>query len=381
MDEFIEKEKEEGALLSENTGSPVMPDEETAPAEEKSGEKDFEPFPGTVYSASGKPVNMPPEEEEEDPPKAEKNGKKALRILAFALVCVLVSAATSAVTSYTVTKKLTAHTEETTVPEQSLSDEIIFEEPQTILVTEETAAQTTEEETETETAAQTETLPTEPETVTEPVTEPPAKTKSQIYKESVNSVVSITSVYDKVLTGLFGTTFTRQYGSAGSGFFVSNDGYIVTNYHVVENGTDITVSTYSGETYKARTVGYDAANDVAVLKIDAAGQSVWLGDSSAMSVGDDIMVIGNALGSLSYTFTDGVISFKNRKVAVEGTQEINMFQTNAAINNGNSGGPVYNMDGEVIGIASAKFSSESIEGLCFFIPINDVREKIFGFIG
>lgn len=331
--------------------------------------KEFEPFPGTVYS-DGKPVNMPYEEEKEK--KEEKSGrkKKIPLILLSVLLCAVISAGTSALTSFLILKRVSVpasgETSESTAAE---TEPIIFEEPETVLVTEPLTEETTEAETEPATTA----APVPETTTAAPVK---SKTKSQIYKESVNSVVGITSLYNREFRGLLGSTYTRQYGSTGSGFFISSDGYIVTNYHVVENGTDITVSTFSGETYKARTVGYDAANDIAVLKIDATGQSVWIGDSSAMSVGDDIMVIGNALGSLSYTFTDGVISYKNRIVAVDGNQKINMFQTNAAINNGNSGGPVYNMDGEVIGIASAKFSSESIEGLCFFIPINDVTEKI-----
>ena len=212
-----------------------------------------------------------------------------------------------------------------------------------------------------------------PETTTEPVTQ---KSKSDIYYEAVNSVVNIRSNYSVVIRGLFGTSFTRSYASSGSGFFISEDGYLVTNYHVVKENQDLRVTTYDGTEYHATMAGYDENNDVAVLKIGAATTPVVIGNSSDMTVGDDIMVIGNALGDLSYTFTDGLISYTNRKIQTSTGQTINMFQTNAAINSGNSGGPVYNMNGEVIGIASAKFASAEIEGLCFFIPIDDVKDTI-----
>ena len=150
----------------------------------------------------------------------------------------------------------------------------------------------------------------------------------------------------------------------------------MTNYHVVKENQDLRVTTYDGREFSATMVGYDENNDVAVLKISADTTPVTIGNSSDMTVGDDIMVVGNALGDLSYTFTDGLISYTNRKIQTSSGKTINMFQTNAAINSGNSGGPVYNMDGEVIGIASAKFASAEIEGLCFFIPIDDVKNTI-----
>lgn len=230
------------------------------------------------------------------------------------------------------------------------------------------------------------TLIPEPETTTELTTVPPEtttepqvteKSKSDIYYEAVNSVVNIQSNYSVVIRGLFGTSFTRKYASSGSGFFISDDGYLVTNYHVVKENQDLRVTTYNGTEYTATMAGYDENNDVAVLKINASSTPVTIGSSSEMTVGDDIMVIGNALGDLSYTFTDGLISYTNRKIQNQSGKTINMFQTNAAINSGNSGGPVYNMDGEVIGIASAKFASAEIEGLCFFIPIDDVKDTIF----
>ena len=281
------------------------------------------------------------------------------RILSFLLtiaVCIVVSGVTGAVSSVVVYQMLP--------PKDSGP---IEETQEVIYVTEEpTAEQSTEPTTEATTAP--------PETTTEPpVTK---KSKSDIYYDAVNSVVNIKSNYTTVVRGLFGVTFSRDYVSSGSGFFISNDGYLVTNYHVVEENQDLRVTTYDGREYSATMVGYDENNDVAVLKISAESVPVSIGESSKMNVGDDIMVIGNALGDLSYTFTDGLISYTNRKIQTTSGRTINMFQTNAAINSGNSGGPVYNMDGEVIGIASAKFASAEIEGLCFFIPIDDVKDTI-----
>lgn len=287
--------------------------------------------------------------------------KKNLMIAAavFTVFCIAVSAASGAFASVLTFRRLSAMTE----PADNETAEVVYVTEAPVIVTEPATEK-----------------PTEPVITTEAETEAPSKTKSQIYYEAVNSVVGVTSRYDVTFRTLFGQSVTRQYVSTGSGFFVTDDGYLVTNYHVIESGTDITVSTYDEKEYPARVVGFDAANDIAVLKVEAQTMDVWLGDSSGMEVGDDIMVIGNALGSLSYTFTDGLISYTNRRIATDSSEDINMFQTNAAINSGNSGGPVYNMDGEVIGIASAKFASESIEGLCFFIPIDDVKDMIIGFI-
>ena len=199
--------------------------------------------------------------------------------------------------------------------------------------------------------------------------------KGDIYAVAVNSIVSITSTYNKQYTSFFGS-YSEPVSSRGTGFIITDDGYIITNYHVIENGEEITVTDYDGQNYTAVIVGSEPSNDVAVLKIDAKKTPVTLGDSSSLQVGDDIMVIGNALGELSYTFTDGIVSHLSRSVSVENGKSINMFQTNAAINSGNSGGPVYNMQGEVVGIASAKYASETIEGLGFCIPIDDVKGMI-----
>lgn len=202
------------------------------------------------------------------------------------------------------------------------------------------------------------------------------KTKGEIYAEAVNSIVGIRASFTRQVPSFFGMYSTQNVTSSGSGFFVTDDGFLVTNYHVIENAVDITVSTYDGSTYPATVRGFEEANDIAVLKVDGSFQAALLGSSSDLSVGDDILVIGNPLGSLSYTFTDGVVSYLNRMITSETGATINMFQTNAAINEGNSGGPVYNMQGEVVGIASAKYASSSIEGLGFCIPMNDVYGMI-----
>lgn len=231
----------------------------------------------------------------------------------------------------------------------------------------------------TESPTQAETLPD-----AEPTTAVSALTKGEIYSSAVNSIVAVTSEYKRQTSTWLGT-YTESITETGTGFAVTNNGYIATNHHVVKNAEKITVKTYAGKQYTATLVGAVPENDFAVIKINADTVPVNLGYSSALKVGDDIMVIGNALGELSYTFTDGIVSHLSRDVDVGNNTVINMFQTNAAINSGNSGGPVYNMDGEVVGIASAKLASEHIEGLGFCIPIDNVRDMmtdliIFGYV-
>ncbi len=215
-----------------------------------------------------------------------------------------------------------------------------------------------------------------PQETTASVPAAATKSKGDIYAEAVNSVVGIRAVSERQVATFFGRYTTQTVTSSGSGFFITADGYVVTNYHVIEGATEITVSTYDGSAYAATVRGYEEANDIAVLKIDGSFTPSKLGRSSDLRVGDDILVIGNPLGNLSYTFTDGVVSYLNRMITGDTGATINMFQTNAAINEGNSGGPVYNMNGEVVGIASAKYASSSIEGLGFCIPIDDVNGMI-----
>lgn len=197
-------------------------------------------------------------------------------------------------------------------------------------------------------------------------------TPGQVYAQNVQSVVLITC---EVTADVYGQTTTGT--SAGSGFILTENGYIVTNHHVVEGATRIYVGTHDGEEYAAQLIGSDATNDVAVLKVDAQGlDAVVIGSSEALAVGDQVVAIGNPLGELTSTMTAGYVSAKNRDVTTDG-RTINMIQTDAAINSGNSGGPLFNMNGEVVGITTAKYSGASssgasIEGIGFAIPMDDV---------
>ena len=196
---------------------------------------------------------------------------------------------------------------------------------------------------------------------------------SQVYAMNVNSVVAISN---HATTNVYGQE--TEMASSGSGFIISEDGYVVSNYHVVEGADTLTVITYDGTEYRAKLVGYDESNDVSLLKIDATGlDPVAIGSSDALIVGDQVVAIGNPLGELTSTLTVGYISAKDRTINTDGTYNINMMQTDAAINSGNSGGPLFNMKGEVIGITTAKYSGASnsgasIEGIGFAIPVDDV---------
>ena len=205
-----------------------------------------------------------------------------------------------------------------------------------------------------------------------PAADGSAMTPAQLYQSNVDSVVAISC-----------TMQTTAYGqsvegtSSGSGFILTEDGYVVTNYHVVQNASNITVTTHTGDEYDATVKGYDATNDVAVLKVEAEGLSAaTIGSSGNLSIGDMVVAIGNPLGRLAATETVGYVSGINREVTTDNTV-ISMLQTDAAINPGNSGGPLFNMYGEVIGITTAKYSGTtnsgaSIEGIGFAIPIDDV---------
>ena len=197
-------------------------------------------------------------------------------------------------------------------------------------------------------------------------------TPGQVYAQNVQSVVLITCTVQS-------TTFGQvMEGSAtGSGFILTENGYVVTNAHVVEGATAITVSTHAGEQMEAKLIGSDTTNDVAVLKVEAENlPAVTVGSSDDLIVGDQVVAIGNPLGELTSTMTVGYVSAKDRDVTTDNTI-INMIQTDAAINSGNSGGPLFNMKGEVVGITTAKYSGSSasgasIESIGFAIPIDDV---------
>ena len=199
---------------------------------------------------------------------------------------------------------------------------------------------------------------------------------AEVYAANANSVVSIN------VTGTSGTNFFGQpvqTASAGSGFVLTKDGYIVTNYHVVKDADTVKVTMYNGDEYDAKYVGGDEDYDIAVIKVEAADlQPVTLGNSDNLNVGDHVLAVGNPLGELTFSMSGGMVSCVNRAINVDGTP-FNMIQTDASINPGNSGGPLFNQYGEVVGIVSAKYSSyssESVEGLGFAIPINDVIAMI-----
>ena len=199
-------------------------------------------------------------------------------------------------------------------------------------------------------------------------------TPAEVYASTVNSVVSINSA---VSTNIFGQKV--ESASSGSGFVITQDGYIVTNQHVVSGASSINVTLYNGDTYPATVVGGDSDYDVAVLKIEATGlQAVTLGKSADVNVGDTVMAIGNPLGELTFSMSQGIVSCCDRAINVDGTP-FNMIQVDASINPGNSGGPLMNLYGEVVGIVSAKYSSFSnttVEGIGFAIPISDVQTII-----
>ena len=163
---------------------------------------------------------------------------------------------------------------------------------------------------------------------------------------------------------------------AGSGVILTSDGYIVTNNHVVSGATQYTVRTRNGETYNAALIGTDAQTDLAVLKIEATGLTpATLGDSDKLTVGETAVAIGNPLGELGGTVTDGIISALAREVTIGG-QSMTLLQTNAAINPGNSGGGLFNGAGELIGVVNAKSTGTDVEGLGFAIPINTAKPVI-----
>ena len=191
------------------------------------------------------------------------------------------------------------------------------------------------------------------------------------YDLACKQVVGIQT--DITTTNIFGMTVSGSV--SGSGFVISEDGYILTNYHVVEDaytgGYEVKVMFYDGSTYTAEIKGFDRNNDIAVLKIDATGlDAAELGSSDSLYVGDTVYAVGNPLGELSYSMTSGMVSATDRLITTEeGT--MTMFQIDAAVNEGNSGGPVYNTSGQVVGVVTAKSNEDGTEGLGFAIPIDD----------
>ena len=203
-----------------------------------------------------------------------------------------------------------------------------------------------------------------------------ALTPAEIYAKNVSSTVGITT---SITTNYWGYQTTSA--ASGSGFIITNDGYIMTNHHVIEDSSAITVSLYDGATYDAELVGYDASNDLAVLKVDAQGLTpVVIGNSDTLRVGDTVMAIGNPLGELTFSMTMGIISAKDRQVTLSSGSTMHLLQTDCSINSGNSGGALFNIYGEVVGITNAKYSNNgnltqaSIESIGFAIPIDNAMK-------
>ncbi|MBQ3256294.1 MAG: trypsin-like peptidase domain-containing protein [Oscillospiraceae bacterium] len=200
-----------------------------------------------------------------------------------------------------------------------------------------------------------------------------AMTPAQIYDNACREVVGITT--EVTYHNMFGMTVSQPV--SGTGFFISDKGYILTNYHVVEYAAmynqPAKVITHDGNRYEGLIVGYDAENDIAVLQVNATGLDyASLGNSDSIHVGDAVYAVGNPLGELQFSMTTGSVSATDRLITTEeAAPAINMFQIDAAVNDGNSGGPVYDKSGQVVGVVTAKYSKAGIEGLGFAIPIND----------
>ena len=207
-------------------------------------------------------------------------------------------------------------------------------------------------------------------------------TAAEVYAANVNSTVGITTT---ITVNYFG--YKTSQAAAGSGFIITADGYILTNYHVIEDSSSIKVTLYDDTKYEATIVGYDESNDVAVIKVDATDLTpVVLGDSDLLNVGDEVIAIGNPLGELTFSLTKGVVSALNRSVTTSDDVTMELIQTDCAINSGNSGGALFNMYGEVVGITNAKYSSDgdsseaSIDNIGFAIPMANVKEIVMSII-
>lgn len=200
---------------------------------------------------------------------------------------------------------------------------------------------------------------------------------TQLSTQDVASLVSpsvvVITTEQMVSSGIswFGDSYNYVQSGAGSGVIISQDGYILTCAHVIDGASNVSVQLYdSDQQYTATVVGSDSVADIAVLKIDATGLTpAVIGDSDSLAVGEEVIAVGNPLGTLGGTVTNGIISALNRQVTVENT-EMTLIQTNAAVSPGNSGGGLFNANGELIGIVNAKSDSTDAEGLGFAIPIN-----------
>ena len=210
---------------------------------------------------------------------------------------------------------------------------------------------------------------------TRPVDTSKPMTPAEVYAANVNATVGITT--SVTTTNFWGYPTTTAV--AGSGFVLTEDGYIATNYHVVKGATSIKVSMYDGSSYPAYLLGYNQSKDVAVLKMDVTGlQPVILGDSDQLNVGEQIMAVGNPLGELTFSLSAGIVSALEQEVTFSDSGTMKLIQTDCAINSGNSGGAMFNSYGEVVGIATGKYSGATgsgsyIDNIGFAVPINDIK--------
>ena len=208
-------------------------------------------------------------------------------------------------------------------------------------------------------------------------TESEALSATEAYNKVAPAAVVVST--KAVTQGYF--MHTQEVEGIGSGFIINEEGYILTNYHVIQGAQEISVTLSNDVTTTAQVVNYDENQDVAMIKITDESveipATVELGDSDALQPGEEVIAIGTPLSTeLSSTVTKGIISATSRSVAVESGVTMNLIQTDAAINAGNSGGPLVNTKGEVVGINSSKISGEAVEGIGFSIPINDIKDKI-----
>lgn len=204
--------------------------------------------------------------------------------------------------------------------------------------------------------------------------------ETTVYSSTAELVSAVADTVVEISTESVTTIWGRQYivSGAGSGVIVSktetNDYYIITNNHVIEGANDITVKTRVGTVYNATLVATDDSEDIAVIKVVTTDelQLATFGNSDTLQVGEDLIAIGNPLGSLGGTVTKGILSAKGRSIVV-GNYSMTLLQTDTAINPGNSGGGLFNMRGQLIGIVNAKKSDEEVEGICFAIPVNKAK--------
>ena len=200
---------------------------------------------------------------------------------------------------------------------------------------------------------------------------------SSVIQSSMSSVVGI--YLSATTINYTGASEEEDLGS-GSGVIITSDGYIVTNNHVVEGGQNIRVCLQDGSEYEATLIGTDSYSDLAVIKIDATGlPAATLGTSSNMTVGDPVFAIGNPLGVLSSSVSQGIISGLDRTINVDG-HNMTLMQTDAAVNPGNSGGGLFNANGELIGIVNAKSYGLDVEGIGFAIPMDTAKSIIMDLI-